>query len=345
MDVDESTAVQPPAASVLLEPVPGRASGFRLRRFLIRRVALGVLTLACVSLLIFTLTHVLPSDPARAVIGQFAEPAQIAAVKEQLGLNEPLVTQYLDWIGGVLRGDLGDSYQAREPVTNLIGFRLENSLTLLVLVALFSIPLSVLLGVAAAKRRDSGLDHGVSITTIFFSGMPEFVIGIALTVVFGATMLDLFPTVDVTPPGENPLSHPDGMVLPVATLVIAVVPYLTRLVRASMIEALDSTYVEMARLKGVPERQVLRRHAFRNAMVPMIQASGHTLVYLLGNVVVIEFLFNYPGVGQALAASVSARDLPMIQGIALVFGAMFVLFNMLADLLTVYATPRLRTET
>jgi peptide/nickel transport system permease protein len=344
MGVKETTPDELPAASALLQRPPGRAGGFRLKRFLAHRFAFAVLTLACVSVLIFTVTHVLPSDPARAVIGQFAEPAQIAAVEKQLGLDQPVLDQYFDWMGGVVRGDLGDSYQAKEPVLSLLSDRLENSLTLLALVALIGIPLSVVLGILAAKRRDSALDHGVSLTTIVLSGLPEFVVGIVLSLIFGAAMLDLLPTVDVTPPGESPLSYPKGMVLPVVTLVIAIVPYLTRLVRASMIEALDSSYVEMARLKGVPERQVLRRHAFRNAMVPMIQASGHMLVYLLGNVVVIEFLFNYPGMGQALANSVGARDLPMIQGIALIFGAMFVLFNMIADVLTVYATPRLRTE-
>lgn len=344
MGVNENITVEDPSAAILLEGAPGSVGGFRLRHFLVRRLAFGLLTLFCVSVLIFTLLHILPSDPARAVIGQFAEPEQIAAAREELGLDESLVQQYVDWIGGALHGDLGSSYQAKQPVADLLSDRFQNSLTLLALVALFSIPLSVAIGIVAAKRRDTGFDTGVSFTTIVLSGMPEFVVGIALSLLFGAAVLDILPTVDVTPPGENPLGNPKGMVLPVATLVIAVVPYLARLVRASMIEALDSSYVEMARLKGVPERYVLRRHAFRNAMVPMIQASGHMLVYLLGNVVVIEFLFNYPGMGQALASSVSARDLPMVQGIALIFAAMFVLFNMLADLLTVYASPRLRTE-
>jgi peptide/nickel transport system permease protein len=344
MGVNESSPRDVLASPELLDSPAGRAGGFRLRSFLVRRVAWGLLTLVCVSILIFTLTHVLPSNPARAVIGQFAEPEQIAAVEKELGLDQSVVTQYFDWIGGVVHGDLGSSYQAKQPVLDLLGQRLENSLTLLALVALLAIPISVALGILAAKRRDSAFDHGVSMSTILLAGLPEFVIGIALTLVFGAAILDILPTVDVTPAGENPLSNPDAMVLPVATLVLAVVPYLSRLVRASMIEALDSSYVEMARLKGVPEKCVLRRHAFRNAMVPMIQASGHTLVYLLGNVVVVEFLFNYPGMGQALANSVGARDLPMIQGIALIFGAMFILFNMIADLLTVYASPRLRTE-
>jgi peptide/nickel transport system permease protein len=144
--------------------------------------------------------------------------------------------------------------------------------------------------------------------------------------------------------GDNPLSQPDGMVLPVATLVIAVIPYLTRLMRGSMIEALDSSYVEMARLKGVPERSVSRRHAFRNALVPIIQGTALTLIYLLGNVVIVENLFNYPGLGQLLVRAVSVRDLITVQAAALVFASMFILFNIVADLLTVYASPRLRTE-
>jgi len=329
---------------VELQPVAVRARGFSTWRFIARRLALGLLTLLCVSILIFALTHVLPSDPARAVIGQFAEPAQIAAVRKELGLDKSVPAQYVAWIGDAIRGDLGSSYQAKEPVTSLIGDRLLNSLTLLALVALFALPISIALGILAAKNREKGFDHAISMTTMWVSGLPEFVIGIALTLLIGGTVLDLFPSVNVTAPGESPLAHPDGLVLPVATLVLAVVPYLTRLVRASMIEAMDSSYVEMAHLKGVPGKYVLRRHAFRNAMVPMIQATGHTLIYLLGNVVVVEFLFNYPGLGQALANAVSSRDLPMIQGIALVFGAMFVLFNIIADMLTVYASPRLRTE-
>jgi peptide/nickel transport system permease protein len=214
----------------------------------------------------------------------------------------------------------------------------------LAVVALIAVPLSAALGVFAAKRRDRRVDHAITAFSIGTSGLPEFVIGIALAICFATTLLHVVPAIDVSPPGQNPLAHPQGMILPVATLVIAVLPYLTRLVRGAMIEVLETPYVEMARLKGVPEGYVIRRHALRNAVVPAIQGTALTLIYLLGNVVVVEYLFNYPGMGEALANSVGLRDLPMIQGIAIVFAAMFILFNIVADILIVLATPRLRTE-
>jgi peptide/nickel transport system permease protein len=305
---------------------------------------LGLAALFVVSILIFILTHVLPSDPARAILGHFAEPSELKFVTQELGLNRPIVPQYLSWIGGVLHGNFGTSFATKESVLATIGPRLENSLTLLIVVALIAVPLAGALGVYAAKRRDTRVDHVISAFTIGTSGLPEFVIGIFLAIIFATTVLHVVPAIDISPPGQNPLSAPKGMILPVATLVIAVLPYLTRLVRGSMIEALETPYVEMARLKGVPERQVLSRHALRNALVPAIQGTSLTLIYLLGNVVVVEYLFNYPGMGEALANAVSLRDLPMIQGIAITFAAMFILFNILADLAIVYATPRLRTE-
>jgi peptide/nickel transport system permease protein len=323
--------------------VAGRKRG-ALAKWLLRRLLLGLVALFVVSIFIFLLTHVLPSDPARAILGHFAEPSELKLVTQQLGLDKPLPTQYLSWIGGALHGDLGTSFATKNAVLSLIGPRLENSLTLLVVVAVIAVPLSAFLGVIAAKRRDKRLDHAITAFTIGTSGLPEFVIGIVLAILFATTVLNLVPAIDVSPPGQNPLSAPEGMILPVATLVIAVLPYLTRLVRGSMIEALETPYVEMARLKGVPERYVLRRHALRNAVVPAIQGTSLTLIYLLGNVVVVEYLFNYPGLGEALASSVGLRDLPMIQGIAIVFAAMFILFNIVADLLIIFATPRLRTE-
>jgi peptide/nickel transport system permease protein len=315
-----------------------------MRLWVLRRLLLGVVTLLVVSVVVFLVTRVLPGDPARAILGNFAEPEQLAAVREQTGLDKPLVSQYLSWLDGVLHGSLGTSFATQTSVGALVGERLANSLTLLFTVAIVAVPLSVVVGVAAARRRDRLFDHAVVGGSIALAGLPEFVIGILLVALFATSVLHVLPAVDLVPPGENPIASPRGMVLPVATLILAVVPYLARLFRAAMIEALDTSYVEMARLKGVPERTVFFRHALRNALVPGIQGTGLALIYLLGNVVVVEYLFNYPGLGSGLASAVSVRDLPVIQASALVFGAMFVLFNILADLLTVYATPRLRTE-
>jgi peptide/nickel transport system permease protein len=344
--VFERTLAAETDASTGLDPTPlaGVSKRGRPARWLARRLGLGLATLVVVSVVIFIVTHVLPSDPARAILGQFAEPVQLQAVTRELGLNKPVVSQYFSWIGNVVQGNFGVSFATKAPVLSLIGPRLENSMTLIGVVILIAIPISASLGVLAAMRRDRLVDNVVSMFTIGTSGIPEFVIGILLSLFFATTLLHLVPAIDVTPPGENPLVAPKGMILPVATLVIAVIPYLTRLVRGSMIEVLESPYVEMARLKGMPERYVVRSHALRNAIVPAIQGTALSLIYLLGNVVVVEYLFNYPGMGEALASAVSTRDLPMIQGLGLVFAAMFVLFNIVADLLTVYATPRLRTE-
>jgi len=173
--------------------------------------------------------------------------------------------------------------------------------------------------------------------------VPEFVLGLILVILFSTTVFHVLPGVVLLAPGQNPLSHPRQLILPVTTLVLAVFPYLTRLVRGSVIDVYEAEYVRMARLKGVPERVVLRRHVLPNALVPAIQGAALTLAYLVGGIVVIEYLFNYPGLGSALTDAVSSRDLPVIQAIVLIFATAYIVFNLLGDLLTVYVTPRLRT--
>lgn len=313
-------------------------------RWVARRLLLAVVTLLVLSILVFLLTHVLPGDPAKAIIGRFATPQAVAEVDRELGLDRSLVAQYLSWLGGALHGNLGISYASRQPVGGIILGRLENSATLLALVMVIALPLSVWLGVLGARHRDSRYDNTVLLGSVVLSALPEFVIGILLVTLFATSVFKLLPAVDVFTAGENPITNPTGLVLPVATLVLAVVPYLTRLCRGSMLEALDTSYVETARLRGVPERVVLTRHALRNALVPAIQGTGLTLMYLLGNVVVVEYLYGYPGLGSELASAVSIRDLPLIQGLTMTFAVLFVLFNVVADLATVLVTPRLRTE-
>lgn len=342
-----SSGLRPAAGAVDLLTLP--SSGDSRRRFGVwlwvgRRLLLGLVTILVVSVLIFCLTHILPGDPAKAIIGRFATPQAIATINHQLGLDRPLLSQYLSWLGRALHGDLGVSYASHQPVGSIVLNRLENSATLLALVMVIALPLSVWLGVRAAQRRDSVFDHGVLVGSVVLSGLPEFVIGILLVTLFATSVFNVLPAVDVFTAGQNPITNPTGLILPVATLVLAVVPYLARLFRGSMLEALDTSYVETARLRGVPERVVLTRHALRNALVPAIQGTGLTLMYLLGNVVVVEYLFGYPGLGSELASAVSIRDLPLIQGLTMTFAVLFVLFNVGADLITVLVTPRLRTE-
>ncbi len=319
-----------------------RARGLGLR-WLAGRVLGGVAVLVFVSLVVFVATQALPTDAAQAILGKQATPERLAVLRHQLHLDEPLVKQYLGWLGRVVQVDLGESLTAQKPVTSLLGTPLVNSLFLLVIVGVIAIPLSVLLGIWAAARRDGVFDGAALLGAMFASALPEFVVGLGLVVLFSTGVLTVLPSVALIPPGDTPFDHLDEMVLPVVTLTIAVVPFLFRLVRASMIDVLTSEYVACARLRGVPEALVLRRHAMPNALVPMVQASAMALSYLLGGIVVVEYVFNYPGLGSQLTASITARDLPMVQALVLVFTVGVVLFTLIADALTVLLTPRLRT--
>jgi peptide/nickel transport system permease protein len=323
--------------------VPATGSGGHFGRWLLRRLALGVVILIAVSLVIFVATEALPSNPARAILGRTATPQSVAALTRQLGLDKPVVSQYLSWLGDLVTGNLGTSLANREAVTTLIGGRIVNSLTLLVCAAVIAIPLAFVLGTASAVRRGP-LDHGLLLISIVLSALPDFVIGITLVLLFATTVLHFFPAVSLIPPGTSPLESPAKLVLPVFSLVALNVPYLYRLVRTSMVDVLGSEYVAMARLKGMPARIVVIRHALRNALLPAIQGSGLVLGWMLGSVVVIETVFQYPGLGSALTSAIQDRDLPVIQGVVFVIAIGIVLFNLAADALTIYLTPKLRTK-
>jgi peptide/nickel transport system permease protein len=307
------------------------------------RLAAGVLILFAVSVLVFAATQALPGDPARAILGREATPERLSAVRAQLRLDEPLVSQYGRWAGGVLKGDFGTSLAAQVPVTELLGRRLGSSLALLAVAVAIALPLSLLLGTLMGLRRDGLFDKTFMLAGILLVALPEFVIGMALVMLLATTVFTLLPAVALIPAGDSPFAHPRQLVLPVLTLVLATVPYLSRLLRGSMIDVLESEYVHMARLKGMPERIIVLRHALPNAVAPTLQASALVLAYLLSGIVVVEYLFRYPGLGGALTDAVGNRDLPVIQAITLIFAAGIVGFNLVADVLTVYVTPRLRT--
>jgi peptide/nickel transport system permease protein len=311
--------------------------------WLARRLGLSVVVLLVVSILIFAATQALPSDPATAILGKDASPERVAALRAQLGLDQPLVAQYTGWLMGVLRGDFGVSLASGFKVSEMLGGRIANSLTLLFLVMAVGLPLSFALGTATAVRRDGIMDKTVLIVSLSLVALPEFVIGVGLILLFATTVLRWLPAVSILPPGDSPLAHLDALVLPAVTLVLVVAPYLYRLVRASMIDVLESEYIAMARLKGMSERIVWRRHAVPNALVPAIQGTALVGSYLIGGIVVVEFLFGFPGLGSALTSAIAARDIPVIQATTLIFALGVAIFNLLADILTVYVTPRLRT--
>ena len=312
-------------------------------RFIVRRVLLGVITLFIVSIIVFAATQALPSDPATAMLGRDATDASVAALSEKLGLDRPVITQYTDWLGGIVRGDPGESFNARQPILDYIGSRVVNSLFLLVLASVVSIPLSLVLGAVQARRRDSAFDQVSSFSMLGLASIPEFVVGVILVIMFSTRLWNWLPA--VTQIGtDRPWQHMDQMILPTATLVLGAVPYISRVTRAALIEVLESDYVEMARLKGAPERTVLWRHAMPNSLGPVFQVIALNIAYFAGGVIVVEYLFNYPGIGGALQASVRVRDIPVIQFLVMVLAAVYVVTNLVADVATILVTPRLRTR-
>jgi peptide/nickel transport system permease protein len=315
-----------------------------LARLIARRVALGVLTLFLISLVIFAAVLALPGDAATAILGRQATPERIAALRDQLNLDDSVITQYLDWIGGVLTGSFGESAATQQPVSELLSDRVANTAFLVFVAAVVAIPLSIGIGVWTAMRRDRPVDHVVSTTTLVLAALPEFVIGIGLILLFATGVFHWFPAVSLLPPDERAWSDPSVVVLPAATLVIAVTPYISRIMRGSMIEVLESEYVTMARLKGLHERTVIWRHAVPNAIVPAIQVTALQLAWMAGGVVVVEFVFSYPGIGALFIDAVDNRDMPVVQTITLLAAAIYVVLNLLADLATIAVTPRLRTE-
>jgi peptide/nickel transport system permease protein len=311
--------------------------------FLLRRILLGLVILLLVSVVVFAATQALPGNAARAVLGRDATPARVAALTKQLHLNESAPAQYWHWLSGIVQGHFGTSAASEAPVSKLISGRLANSALLVLVSALVAIPLSIGLGVWMAVRRDRLADHVLSMTTLALAALPEFVIGIALALLFATTVFRIFPGVSIIPPGEHAWDVPKVVVLPAATLVLAVTPYISRIMRGSMVEVLHSDYVTMARLKGLSNRTVIWRHAVPNAIVPAIQVSALQLAYLAGGVVLVEYVFTFPGIGSQLVDSVNNRDIPTVQALVIIIAAVYVVVNLVADLLTIVVTPRLRT--
>jgi peptide/nickel transport system permease protein len=312
--------------------------------FILRRLLLGILVLILVSIVVFLATQALPGDPARAILGRSATPQGLAALRKQLHLDRPVLEQYWTWVTGLLHGNLGMSLAAQEPVTRLLGPKLVNSAVLVALAAVVSIPLSVAIGSWAALKREKIFDTASSNLLLALAALPEFVVAVVLVILFATTVFHIFPSISMVPPGSRPWDNWAALVLPSLTLVIAVAPYVARIMRASMVEVLESDYVEMARLKGLPERTVLVRHALPNALGPVFQVIALNLAYLAGGIIVVEFVFNYTGIGSAMQDAVVNHDMPVVQALAMLIAAVYVILNLLADVATILVTPKLRTR-
>jgi peptide/nickel transport system permease protein len=313
-------------------------------KLILRRLGLGILTLFLVAVLVFFATQALPGDTARAILGRQATPERYTVVRRQLGLDKPAVYRFGSWLSDIVRGDLGESLVAKEPVTELLSGRVKNSAALVMAAAIVGIPLSFLLGSLSAALRDKPFDHGVSIASLALTSLPDFVLGILVIMLLSTEILHLFPAVSRVDPNVPLTSQLTALVLPTVTLAVSVGVYIVRILRASMVEVLESDYVQMARLKGLPERIVLVRHALPNAIIPAIQVTALMLAWLAGGIVVVEYLFNYPGIGTGLVDAINNRDVPVIQAIVLLIAGLYVGLNLLADIITILVSPRVRTS-
>lgn len=313
-------------------------------RLVLRRLVTGIIVLWAVSVIIFVATQALPGDTAQAILGKQATPARLAALRAELGVNQPMVVQYLDWLKGVFTFDLGNSLVSGLPLSEVLPPRISNSLVLMLIAASVATPLSILIGTLAAYRRDKGPDHATQGASLIIASLPEFVIGILLVLIFATGVFHWLPAVFVAKQPGPIWVDPSQLVLPALTLALVVMPYIVRMTRATMIEVLEAEYVQQARLKGLSERKILFKHALPNAVGPIAQVVALQLAWLAGGAVVVEYLFRFPGVGLALVDAVNNRDLPVVQGLSLLIAAVYIVVNLVADLIALAANPRVRTS-
>jgi len=313
-----------------------------LLKLLAQRIALGLLLLFLVSVLIFAGTSVLPGDVAQSILGQSATPEALANLRRDLGLNEPPLTRYISWLGGVLAGDLGTALTSGLDISSEIGRRLGNTLFLAFWAAVIAVPLAIFLGLLAVRYRERWPDKLISAVTLASISIPEFLIGYLLMFFIGVK-LRWFPSTAISyRPDADLLTKLDAIALPIAVLTLVVLAHMMRMTRAAILNVMQSAYVETAELKGLRMFTIIWRHAFPNSIAPIVNVVMLNLAYLVVGVVVIEVVFVYPGMGQYLVDHVSKRDLPVVQACGLIFAAVYIGLNLVADVVSILANPRLR---
>ncbi len=312
-----------------------------MMRFLIVRLSLIIVTLLVVSLAIFTITEILPGDVATMMFRQGATEQNLKRVREDLRLDRPAHVRYLSWMGGVVRGDLGNSYFQKRPNIDIVKRKLGNSAILAVFAFLVAVPMAVTAGIWAGLRPDTLGDRIVSVTSLVGISLPEFVTGVLLLVIFSST-LDLLPSTSLVLPGTNPLTRPQILVLPTLTLTGVFFAYVMRMTRANVIEVMQTHYVRTAVLKGLPMRRVIFRHVVPNAMLPTITIIAQNIGWMLGGLIIVETVFAYPGLGSQLLTSIQTRDVPLLQSLTLLIAATYAISNLVADLSYAALDPRIR---
>jgi len=313
-------------------------------RYLVRRILLLVVTLFLTSILVFGLTQLLPGDVARLILGRDASPAALENLREQLGLNDPVPTQYVHWLQGFVVGNWGKSFSGgNAPIRPLVLDRLGNSLRLAGLTLLISIPLSILLGVLAGLNENRLIDSIISVLTLSVVGLPEIVTGLILINVF-ALGLGWFPASSNIAPGATLGDWLKQLILPAITATFVLMAYVVRMTRAGVIDEMKKPYVRTAILKGLPQRQVIFKHVLRNALVPTITVIALSFGWLIGGLIVIENVFSYPGLGRLMTNAVQRKDIPQMQAAVMVIIFFFALANLVADLVYALLNPRIRLE-
>jgi peptide/nickel transport system permease protein len=315
---------------------------------ILQRLLVGVATLIVASVLVFLGTAVVPGSPATAILGEEANPEAVAKIEHRLGYDKPLASRYLDWLGNAGQGDFGLSavsvaQNQDKPVAEIISRPMWNTLCLALAAIALLIPASLILGVISALKANKWQDHLISTFGLLAASLPEFVVGALLVSVFFVG-LDLLPPISLVAPGEQPLSNPKILVLPVLTLVLTLVGWSARLVRSGTIEVLKADYVQMARLNGIRERRVVQRYVLRNSLAPSVQIFALCIQYLFGGVIVTEAVFQYPGIGTALVMAVNSHDNSLVQAIATILAAVYISINIAADVIVIQLVPKLRTQ-
>jgi peptide/nickel transport system permease protein len=314
----------------------------RLLKLVALRFGLSLGTLLLVSAIVFFMLEVLPGDVATRVLGRDATPESLEVLRDRLGLDRPALVRYGAWIGDLLGGDFGRSLVSDRPVTEILGMRIYNTVLLSGYAFLIYLPLTFIPATIQALQRDRKIDHFLSIVTLVLLSMPDFLLATILLFTF-VVLVPVLPAMSLVDQSSSFADYVAAMTLPAVTLAIVMAVYAVRMLRDNLIEVLDSDYIRMAELKGLPARRVLIRHALPNALVPTLNVTALNLAYLVGGVVVVERVFSYPGFGNLLVDALQLRDLPVIEATVMIAAAVYVGANLIADLAALLLNPRLRT--
>ncbi len=306
-----------------------------------QRIALGLLLLLAVSVVIFAGTQILPGDVAQSILGQSATPQALENLRRELGLNDPAYIRYFRWLAGIVQGDLGTALSNGQDIATQLGKRLGNTLFLAGVAAIVSVPLAILLGLLAVRYRNRWPDKLISAVTLASISLPEFFIGYLL-IYFVAVQLGWFTSVSTVYEGMTIGQRLNAVALPAATLTLVVLAHMMRMTRAAILNVMQSAYIETAELKGISAFDIIRKHAFPNAIAPIVNVVMLNLAYLVVGVVVVEVVFVYPGMGQYLVDHVAKRDVPVVQACGLIFAAVYISLNIIADVVAIISNPRLR---